>query len=209
MLRSPQRQLVRFWLVAAFLTGLLALGDATPLARIMYAVPGYNWFRCPARHFVETTLALATLAGLGIAAMTGGSARLWRWAAAAVLATARLRLQRICAARTVDPMVFVELTPFVAFRDEYWTDEDLRALQSFLLVLPQAGDLIRGGAGLRKVRWSAQGRGKRGGARVIYYWHVSKRHIYLIYGYVKSKREDLTPQQVKVLAELMKDVNDG
>jgi len=46
-------------------------------------------------------------------------------------------------------MVFVELTPFVAFRDEYWTDEDLRALQSFLLVSPEAGALIRGGAGLR------------------------------------------------------------
>lgn len=106
-------------------------------------------------------------------------------------------------------MVFVELTPFVGFRSEYWTDEDLRALQSFLLVSPHAGDLIRGGSGLRKLRWSAQGRGKRGGARVIYYWHVSKDHIYLIYGYVKSKREDLTPQQLKILAELMKDVKDG
>jgi hypothetical protein len=106
-------------------------------------------------------------------------------------------------------MVFVELTPFGAFRHEYWTDDDLRALQSFLLVSPDAGDLIRGGAGLRKLRWSAQGRGKRGGARVIYYWHVPRHHIYLIYGYVKSKHEDLTPQQVKVLAELMKDLKDG
>jgi hypothetical protein len=106
-------------------------------------------------------------------------------------------------------MVFVELTPFAGFRGEYLTDEDLRALQSFLLVSPDAGALIRGGAGLRKLRWSAQGRGKRGGARVIYYWHVPRHYIYLIYGYVKSKREDLTPQQVKVLAELMKDVKDG
>ena len=106
-------------------------------------------------------------------------------------------------------MVFVELTPFVAFRDEYWTDEELRALQSFLLVSPEAGALIRGGAGLRKLRWSAQGRGKRGGARVIYYWHVPRYQIYLLYGYAKSKREDLTPQQVKVLAELMKGLKDG
>ena len=105
-------------------------------------------------------------------------------------------------------MVFVELTPFVAFRDEYWTDEDLRALQSFLLVSPEAGALIRGGAGLRKLRWSAQGRGKRGGARVIYYWHVPRHQIYLL-RLVKSKREDLTPQQVKVLAELMKGLKDG
>jgi mRNA-degrading endonuclease RelE of RelBE toxin-antitoxin system len=90
------------------------------------------------------------------------------------------------------PMVFVELTPFVAFRNEYWTDEDLRALQSFLLVSPEAGDLIRGGSGLRKLRWSAQGRGKRGGARVIYYWHKPKHHVYLIFGHVKSERDALS-----------------
>ena len=106
-------------------------------------------------------------------------------------------------------MVFVELTPFVAFRSEYWTDEDLRACQNFLLVSPDAGDPIRGGSGLRKLRWSAQGRGKRGGARVIYYWYVPKHRVYLIYGYVKSKRDDLTPRQIKVLAELMKDEKDG
>lgn len=106
-------------------------------------------------------------------------------------------------------MVFVELTPFVAFRAEHWTDEDLRALRSYLLVSPDAGDLLRGGSGLRKLRWSAQGRGKRGGARVVYYWHVPGERIYLIYGYVKSEREDLTPQQIKALAELMKDVKHG
>ncbi len=106
-------------------------------------------------------------------------------------------------------MVFVELTPFVAFRNEYWDDEDLRALQNFLLVSPDSGDLIRGGSGLRKIRWSAQGRGERGGARVIYYWRVPKDRIYLIYGYVKSEREDLAPQQITALAELMKELKDG
>ena len=103
-------------------------------------------------------------------------------------------------------MVFVELTPFVAFREEHRTDEDLRALQNFLLDTPDAGDLIRGSGGLRKLRWAAQGHGKRGGARVIYYWHVPREHVYLIYGYVKSRSENLTPQQVKVLRELMKDL---
>ena len=106
-------------------------------------------------------------------------------------------------------MVFVELTPFVAFRKEYWTDEDLRAMQNVLLMTPDAGDLIRGGSGLRKLRWSAQGRGKRGGARVIYYWHVPGDRIYLIYGYVKSRSEDLTAHQLKLLRELMKDIDHG
>jgi hypothetical protein len=81
-------------------------------------------------------------------------------------------------------------------------------MQRFLLHAPDAGDLIRSGAGLRKVRWSAQG-GKRGGARVIYYWHASADHIYLIYGYVKSRSEDLTAQQIKVLVELMEEIDHG
>lgn len=106
-------------------------------------------------------------------------------------------------------MVFVELTPFIAFREANWSDEDLRRLQSFLLLRPEAGDVIRGGAGLRKLRWSASGRGKRGGARVIYYRHVPGERIYLIYAYAKNVKDDLTREQVKVLADLMRDVIDG
>jgi len=106
-------------------------------------------------------------------------------------------------------MIFVELTPFIAFRAEHWRDEDLRGLQDFLLASPDAGDVIPGGSGLRKLRWSAQGRGKRGGARVIYYRHVPGERIYLIYAYVKNVRTDLTREQIKVLAQLMKDIKNG
>ena len=106
-------------------------------------------------------------------------------------------------------MVFVELTPFIAFCSEWWSDEDLRRLQNFLLAAPDAGDVIPGGSGLRKLRWSAQGRGKRGGARVIYYRHVPGERIYLIYAYAKSAQADLTREQIKVLAQLMKDIKHG
>jgi hypothetical protein len=106
-------------------------------------------------------------------------------------------------------MIFVGLTPFIAFRNEQWSDEDLRSLQNFLLATPDAGDVIPGGSGLRKLRWSAQGRGKRGGARVIYYRHVSGERIYLIYAYVKSAQADLSREQIKVLAKLMKDTKNG
>jgi hypothetical protein len=82
-------------------------------------------------------------------------------------------------------------------------------MQNFLLLAPDAGDLMHGGRGLRKLRWSAQGHGKRGGARVIYYWHVPYNRIYLVHGYVKSKRDDLTVRQLKVLQELMKDIDSG
>jgi hypothetical protein len=106
-------------------------------------------------------------------------------------------------------MVFVELTPFIAFRVEHLRDEDLRSLQNFLLAAPDAGDVIPGGSGLRKLRWSAHGRGKRGGARVIYYRHVPGERIYLIYAYVKSAQADLTREQIKALAQLMKDIKNG
>lgn len=52
-------------------------------------------------------------------------------------------------------MIFIELAPFVAFRDEYWTDDDFRAQQNHLLIQPDAGDVMQGGRGLRKLRWAA------------------------------------------------------
>ena len=106
-------------------------------------------------------------------------------------------------------MVFVELTPFIVFRVEHWNDEDLRSLQNHLLASPDAGDVIRGGSGLRKLRWAASGRGKRGGARVIYYRYVAADRIYLVYGYVKNEQSSLTQEQIKILANLMQDINHG
>src|SRR5262245_17267419 len=106
-------------------------------------------------------------------------------------------------------MVFVELTPFVAFRDEHWSDEDLRRLQEFLLAKPDAGDVIPGSSGLRELRWSVRGRGKRGGARVIYYRHVPEDRIYLICAYAKSAQTDLTREQIRTLLRLMRDIKDG
>lgn len=70
-------------------------------------------------------------------------------------------------------------------------------------------DVIPGGSGLRKVRWGVRGRGKRGGARVIYYWHVPGERIYLICAYAKTAQSDLTREQIKTLAQLMKDIDNG
>lgn len=106
-------------------------------------------------------------------------------------------------------MIFVELTPFIAFRSAHWNDDELRNLQNFLVITPDAGEVITGGSDLRKLRWSTPGRGKRGGARVIYYRYVPGERIYLIYAYAKNTQENLTRDQVKTLAQLMKDIEHG
>jgi mRNA-degrading endonuclease RelE of RelBE toxin-antitoxin system len=81
--------------------------------------------------------------------------------------------------------------------------EDYRALQLYLVGRPDAGVVIPGSGGLRKLRWAATGRGKRGGARVIYYWYVEASRIYLLLVYVKNERDDLSPEQKRILKRLV------
>ena len=77
-------------------------------------------------------------------------------------------------------------------------------LQADLIKRPEAGALIPGGRGLRKLRWGASGKGKRGGMRLIYYYFVREDQIYMIYPFRKADQEDLTPEQLKSLAQYVK-----
>lgn len=102
-------------------------------------------------------------------------------------------------------MRFVETPVFTAAVQGLLADEDYRALQSALLLRPEQGAIIPGSGGLRKLRWAGRGHGKRGGARIIYYWFVDEGVIYLLFAYAKSTAADLTPAQVKVLRRLVKE----
>lgn len=105
-------------------------------------------------------------------------------------------------------MIFIELPIFIRCAAELFSDEDIRAMQNTLLENPNAGDLIQGGRGLRKLRVPLPGRGKSGGARVIYYHWISQSQCYLIYAYAKNVAEDLTPDQLQKLAAVMeKEIN--
>jgi hypothetical protein len=101
-------------------------------------------------------------------------------------------------------VIFIELPLFSKYAP--FTDEELQSLQLELLENPLAGALIPGSRGLRKLRASLEGRGKRGGARVIYYWWQSHDRCYLVFAYRKNDMEDLTPDQLKQLAVLMDEV---
>ena len=90
------------------------------------------------------------------------------------------------------------------------SDDEYRLLQAALLVDPESGAIIVGSGGLRKLRWSLPGRGKRGGARMIYYYWVTRGRIYMLYAYSKSAKGDLTRGQIRTLAGLMQsEVRDG
>ena len=102
-------------------------------------------------------------------------------------------------------MLFVETPLFTRLIADLMPDEDYRLLQRALMIRPEAGDLIPGGGGLRKMRWGLPGRGKRGGLRIIYYWDVRADRIYLLLPYSKSQQGDLTPAQVKLLRQLVKE----
>lgn len=100
---------------------------------------------------------------------------------------------------------FVETPIFTRRLREYLDDEAYRALQIALLLRPEQGPLIQRSGGLRKVRWSTEGRGKRGGIRVIYYWAPAEAAFYMLYLYAKNEQGDLTAEQVRLLGRLVRE----
>lgn len=85
------------------------------------------------------------------------------------------------------------------------SDDEYSDMQWLLAINPEAGPVIPGGGGIRKLRWRASGKGKSGGIRVIYYVYARYQKIYLLYPYKKSEQGDLTRKQLKVLREYVKD----
>lgn len=102
-------------------------------------------------------------------------------------------------------MIFIETPLFTKLIKDLLPDDNYRLLQQTLLIRPEAGELIRGGGGLRKIRWNLPGSGKRGGLRIIYYWDVPDDTVYMLLPYKKSKQEDLTPAQLNILRDLIKE----
>jgi len=98
-------------------------------------------------------------------------------------------------------MLFVETPVFTRLVAAALSDRDYAVLQRELADHPEAGRLLEGGAGIRKLRWATPGSGKSGGFRVIYFWRKAESQIYLLYLFAKSERVDLTRAQVKRLAD--------
>lgn len=108
-------------------------------------------------------------------------------------------------------LIFIESRPFERLRERYLDDSQFRAMQAMLMENPDAGAVIPGTSGLRKLRWGVEGSGKRGGLRIIYYVTVDSQCL-LLYMYPKSVQDDLSPEELRILTKLVRahlDIGDG
>ena len=100
-------------------------------------------------------------------------------------------------------MVIIETSVFTRRVTVLLSDDEYRELQATLVERPKTGPVIPGSGGIRKLRWSASGRGKRGGTRVIYYWATEQDHLLMLFIYAKNESEDLTQDQIKTLRQIV------
>ena len=96
----------------------------------------------------------------------------------------------------------VELPEFIRTSEGLFSDEEKRSLINYLAAHPQSGDLIRGTGGIRKLRWAIQGKGKSGGARVIYYYHNETIPLFLLTAFGKNEKTNISPAERNDLAKL-------
>jgi hypothetical protein len=99
-------------------------------------------------------------------------------------------------------MIFIETSIFTRQVQELPADEDYANFQCGLAANPLAGDVIEGTNGLRKIRVAAKSKGKRGGARVIYYYVSDAAQIRLLLIYAKNRKDDLTGDEKRILRSL-------
>jgi hypothetical protein len=101
-------------------------------------------------------------------------------------------------------VIFIESSDFSDLRESYLDDDEFGLLQAMLIDRPDAGDIIRGSGGVRKVRWTSRGTGKRGGLRVIYYWITKKDQILLLTLYKKGEVDDLAKDEIREMRKTVK-----
>lgn len=97
---------------------------------------------------------------------------------------------------------FIELPIFTRYADVYFAPGELAELQLALTAHPRAGDVVPGTGGVRKLRWSRPGMGKRGGVRVLYYVQDAAGRIWLLTVYAKSARENIAAETLNALREV-------
>ena len=107
-----------------------------------------------------------------------------------------------CVVDDAPEITVLQLPKFKAEATELIGTDGIEALAVYLIDHPDAGDVIPGSGGVRKLRWAAKGKGKRGGARIIYLYVVVAARIYLMRCYAKNVKTDLTADEKKQLRQV-------
>ncbi len=97
----------------------------------------------------------------------------------------------------------VELSDFVTFAERHLRETELEELLFFLANNPEAGDVVAGTGGVRKLRWAAKGKGKSGGVRVIYYHHNVAMPLFMITGYAKGDKANISSMEKHTIRKLI------
>ena len=109
----------------------------------------------------------------------------------------------------IDPITVIETPEFLSTTRKLLDDEERAALVEYLAYNPSAGTVIPGTGGIRKLRWGLEGRGKRGGARVICFFHNFEMPLFLLTAYAKNEREDLSHGDYVGFQQLTKAIVDS
>ncbi len=96
-----------------------------------------------------------------------------------------------------------ETTEYARRARKLLSEQERAALISYLAAHPEAGDVMEGTGGVRKVRWAREGKGKSGGVRVIYFYHNEGMPLYLLTLYGKNEKDNLAAAERQELAKLV------
>ena len=107
------------------------------------------------------------------------------------------------------PNTVVETPEFLSAATRLMDDEERSLLVDYLSANPAAGDLLPSTGGLRKLRWGLDGRGKRGGARVIYYFHDSGMPIFALSAYTKNAKANISEVDKNIYKTLIRTLVDS
>ena len=101
---------------------------------------------------------------------------------------------------------FIETPFFTKALSRYLEDDEYAKLQNYLNEQPDVGVIVPGSGGVRKLRWGSEGRGKRGGLRVVYYLRSARGELWMLTIYGKNVRENIPAH---ILKQMKEDIDDA
>jgi hypothetical protein len=107
------------------------------------------------------------------------------------------------------PVTVVETPEFLAATRKLMDEAERAILVDYLARNPEEGDIVPETGGVRKIRWGLSGRGKRGGARVIYFYHSTSLPLFALTAYAKNQRDDVSPKDRESFRNLVKSIKDA